>query len=71
MSWASVDVENIAKAVRIGRRGDKQWSTHLNAEIVREIRNSTLSGKELAVKFSISPQAVSHIKTRRSSQHVD
>ena len=70
-SWASLGVTEIAKAERVGQRGEQQWSTHINADIVREIRSSTLSGKELAAKFGISPQAVSSIKKRRNWKHVN
>ena len=71
ISWNSLGVEKIVHAKRIGMRGERQWSTKLTEADVREIRTSPLSGKELAEKFGLSPQAVSSIRKRRNWKHVD
>lgn len=70
VSWRSLELEQIVHAKRIGQRGSKQWSTHLTDEDVREIRSSELTGKELADKFDLSPQAICDIRKRRSWKHV-
>lgn len=70
ISWRSLEVEQVGHAKRIGQRGAKQWSTHLTDDNVREIRSSGLTGKELADKFDLSPQAICDIRKRRSWKHV-
>jgi hypothetical protein len=71
VSWRSVEVDQIVHAARIGQQGAKQWSTHLTDDDVREIRGSKLTGKELAEKYGLSPQAICDIRKRRSWRHVD
>ena len=71
VSWHHLDIAEVAKAKRIGMRGEAQWSTHLTESDIREIRSSNLSGKELADKYQISPQAVTSIRKRRNWKHVE
>lgn len=71
VSWRSLEIDEVVHAERIGMRGEKQWSTKLTENDVREIRSSPLSGKELAEKFGLSPQAISSIRKRRNWKHVD
>lgn len=70
-SWKSLEVTEVVKAPRVGMRGERQWSTRLSEDDVREIRSSNLSGKELAEKFELSPQAICDIRKKRSWKHVD
>ena len=69
ISWGHLDVEFIGRAKRISPRKGK--SDKITPEIVREIRSSELSGKELAEKFGVSPQLVCDIKKRRSWAHIE
>lgn len=65
-SWAHLVVDYVVKGKRTGRKSDK-----ITPDIVREIRSSDLSGKELAAKFGISPQQVCGIRKRRAWAHID
>ena len=67
-SWAHIDVVPV-KAKRTSPR--KGVSDRITEEIVRDIRTSTLSGKELAIKYQISPQQVCGIRKRRAWKHVE
>jgi hypothetical protein len=67
-SWAHLEIAHVAKAKRIGPRKGK--GLKITEEIVREILASSMSGKDLAIKFNISPQLVSNIKKRRNWAHV-
>jgi uncharacterized protein YjcR len=68
-SWAHLDVENVVKSKRTSPMKGK--SSKLNEDAVRDIRSSTLSGLELAVKYDISPQQVCGIRKRRAWKHVE
>jgi len=68
-SWAHLDVDHIAKAPRVSHRKGK--SDRINEEIVREIRNSTTSGTELAERYGVSRQLITNIRKRRCWTHVD
>lgn len=67
-SWAHIDAEPV-KAKRVSPR--KGVSDKVTPEIVRDIRTSELSGKELAAKYNISPQQVCGIRKRRAWAHID
>lgn len=67
-SWSHLDIEPVQSKRISPRRG---VSDKITPEIVREIRTSTLSGKELAEKYSISPQQVCGIRKRRAWAHID
>lgn len=69
LSWGHLDVEHIGRAKRVSPKKGK--SEKVTPEIVKEIRDSLLSGKSLAEKFGISPQLVCDIKKRRSWAHVE
>lgn len=71
VSWKDIDAIQAPKAKRIGMRGGKQWNAKLTEEGVRDIRNSSLSGKELAMKYGVSPASICDIQKRRSWKHVD
>lgn len=71
VSWQNVKVEKVAKAKKIGMRGETQWQAKLTVADVRFIRSSDISGKELAAKFSVTPQAITNIRKRRVRKHVD
>ena len=42
-SWRDIEVGEIARAKRVGMRGEKQWGAKLTETIVREIRSSLLA----------------------------
>ena len=72
VSWKNLDASLAPNKVkRTGIRGAKQWSAKLSEQDIREIRNSNLTGKELALKFGITPAGISNIRTRRTWKHVD
>ncbi len=71
VAWRHLSVNEVARAKKIGMRGETQWSTHLTEANVREIRSSNLSGMELATKYEVSPQTITDIRKRRSWKHVD
>lgn len=51
-------------------RGSKASRTKLSDRDVRDIRSSTLSRKELAIKYSISPTYVTNLIARRDRPYV-
>jgi hypothetical protein len=54
-------------AVALGRLGGIAKSGHrINAEAVRFIRRSKLSGKELADMYEVTPSAISQIRCHRT-----
>lgn len=67
-SWVHLKVDHIARAPRVSNRKGK--SDRINAEIVREIRSGTDSGKSLAAKFNVSQQLITAIRKRRAWAHV-
>jgi hypothetical protein len=71
VSWRDLVASPAPKATRIGIRGAKQWSAKLTEDDVREIRKSTLPGKELALKYGVTPAGISNIRTRRIWKHVN
>jgi len=68
-SWAHLDGE-IVKSIRVGNRGEKSYAAKITAADVREIRTSSLSGKELAQRYGVSPQSITDIRKFRSWKHV-
>jgi len=71
VSWKDLDASPAPKAKRLGIRGAKQWSAKLTEDDVREIRKSNLTGKELALKYGVTPAGISNIRTRRIWKHID
>ena len=71
VSWKAIVVEKVAKAKKVGMRGETQWNAKLTEADVRFIRASDLSGKDLAAKFSVTPQAITNIRKRRIWKHVE
>lgn len=68
-SWAHLDIEFVAKGKKRGSRTGV--SDKLTPDIVREIRSSPASGKDLAAKYEISPQLVCGIRKRRNWAHIE
>lgn len=71
VSWKSLNVEKIVHSKRTGMRGETQWAAKLTESDVREIRLSILSGKSLAEKFGVTPQAICNIRKRRIWKHIE
>jgi hypothetical protein len=71
VSWKELDASPAPKAKRLGIRGAKQWSAKLTEDDVREIRKSNLTGKELALKYGVTPAGISNIRTRRIWKHIE
>lgn len=69
ISWRDIDDVEPVKPKRVSAR--KGVSDKVTPEIVRDIRTSTLTGKELAAKYGLSPQAICGIRKRRSWAHVE
>lgn len=68
-SWAHVQVDQVAKAPRVSHR--KGMSDKINDDIVREIRNSSTPGSELAERYGVSRQLITNIRKRRVWKHVE
>lgn len=68
-SWAHLDVENVVKHKRVSPR--KGVSNKITPDIVRDVRTSEMRGKDLAVKYGISPQLVCDIRKRRTWAHIE
>jgi len=71
VSWKEVYASPAPKAKRVGMRGAKQWSAKLTEDGVRDIRNSSMSGKELALKYGVTTASICDIRKYRSWKHVD
>jgi hypothetical protein len=70
VSWKDINAIPAPKAKRIGMRGSKQWNVKLTEDGVREIRKSSLSGKELSLKYGVTQASICDIQKRRSWKHI-
>jgi len=74
--FLGTQTENMNDMYKKGRgrqgvsKGEKHGMSKLTAEIVNDIRNSNLTGIELANKFSVSPTTICDILKRRSWNHI-
>lgn len=69
-SWTHIEVDHIAKNPRGSGSGRRGKSDRITAEIVKEIRSSSESGKALATKYAVSPQLICAIRKRRAWTHI-
>ena len=73
LRWATQS-ENILDAVKHGtlvdNAGEKHGNAKLTEDLVRAIRSDPLSCRKAAIKFGISNQTVSSVRSRRSWKHV-
>lgn len=69
-SWRHL-VGEPARAKRIGQRGEACYRAELTEADVRSIRESNERGKDLALKFGVSPQTITDIRKRRSWAHLN
>lgn len=68
-SWAHVQVDFVARAPKVSHRRGK--SDKITEDIVREIRNSSTPGSELAERYGVSRQLITNIRKRRNWKHVE
>ena len=70
--WVGTAKENIRDCVSKGRiaRGAKQGLAKLTEPDVVFIRQSTLPGTELAIRFGVSESAISCVRLRKTWGHV-
>lgn len=68
-SWKHLALP-VVRSQRIGNRGEKSYAAKVTALDVLAIRASSESGRELAVKYGISPQSITDIRKLRSWKHV-
>lgn len=70
--YAGTPADNSADAVARKRLccGPRNSATKLTAEIVREIRASSLTNTALAAKFGVSRPAIANVRARRAWSHV-
>ena len=68
-SWRHLALP-VVRSQRIGNRGEKSYAAKVTALDVLAIRASSESGRELAVKYGISPQSITDIRKLRSWKHV-
>lgn len=52
-------------------KGEKHGMSKLTAEIVREIRSSSETGKALAERFGLTPTTICDVRKRRTWNHVE
>lgn len=69
-SWGHLSGE-VVRHRRVGKQGEKSYAAKVTAQDVLAIRASSESGKELAVRFGISPQSITDIRKFRSWKHVN
>lgn len=72
LEWVTPQ-ENRKHAVEVlghTSKGTKNPSAKINDDIVRFIRNSNLTPKELAMKFGVTREAIYAINSRRTWNHV-
>lgn len=69
-SWPELGPEKGAKAMRVSPRRGKS-SKGVTPEIVRDIRQSTARGIDLAAKYGLKPQDITDIRKRRSWAHIE
>lgn len=68
-SWRHL-VGEPAKAKRVGQRGAACYRATITEDVVRSIRSSNERGKDLALRFKVSPQTITDIRKRRSWAHL-
>lgn len=70
--WLGTHNDNIQDAVKKGRMhlGEKHGMAKLTENDVREIRNSPLSGVELAKKFKVGNMTISNVRRFKVWKHV-
>jgi hypothetical protein len=74
--WRGSNKDNMADKVeknrssRIGARGEKAGSAKLTAEQVVEIRDSSLSGNQLAKRYGVARNYIFAIKSRKTWRHL-
>lgn len=69
VSWKHLE-ESAVHAPRVGQQGEKFYAAKLKAEDVLFIRASNLRGKDLALRFGVSPQTITDIRKFRSWTHI-
>ena len=67
----SVDMVQKGRNSTHDTSGERHGASKLTDAAVREIRASTLTGRELAAKFGVSESAVSLVRRGRSWTHVE
>ena len=68
-SWRHV-AGDVVRHKRVGKQGESCYAAKLTATDVLAIRASSESGKDLAVKYGVSPQSITDIRQRRSWKHL-
>ena len=71
LEWLSA-AENKKHAAEVLKRftGENNGSSKLTEAIVREIKKSELTAKELALKYGVTRECVYHIKNGKTWRHV-
>jgi hypothetical protein len=70
VSWAALKAGPVARAERIGMRGERNYQARFTDADIRHIRSTDESGKELAARFGVTPGAICNIRKRRTWAHV-
>jgi len=70
VSWQHLGLEKGVKAPRVSPRRGKS-NKGVTPEIVRDIRQSTARGVDLAAKYGLKPQDITDIRKRRSWAHIE
>jgi hypothetical protein len=68
-SWRHIAGE-VVRHKRVGKQGETCYAAKLTAEDVLAIRASSEPGKDLALKYGVSPQSITDIRKRRSWSHI-
>jgi hypothetical protein len=60
----------VARALKIGMRGERNVHARVTEADVRRIRMSTERGKDLAERYGVTRAAITNIRKRRTWAHV-
>jgi hypothetical protein len=70
VSWSVLKAGPVARAPRIGIRGERNYQARFTEAQIRHIRTTAESGKALAAHFGVTPGAICNIRKRRTWAHV-
>ena len=70
VSWAGLKAGPVARAPKIGMRGERNYQARFTEADIRHIRATTERGKDLAQRFGVTPAAITNIRKRRTWAHV-
>jgi HNH endonuclease len=70
VSWAWLKAGPVARAPKVGMRGERNVHARLTEADIRHIRTTTERGMDLAERYGVTRAAITNIRKRRTWAHV-